>query len=204
MKKRVLGAVIATLALCMSMTAIALAEDQQLDNTHTSGNTEVDATILDAAGEVAYIVTVPEKIDFGKLVCPDTDTDSFTGLRFDVTCVEMQGVNSVKVSVYNDGSTAGETNQYFYLKNQTKPSCTFLPQYELYADTTKIETSGAMPQNGYDYIVFTQQGQSIQGGVRLNQNQLYPYKADLTPIAGNYTGTLVFTTSANAGPAEEG
>ncbi len=196
MKKRILGVVIATLALCMCMTVTALAEDQQLDNTNTSGETEVDATILDAAGEVAYIVTVPEKIDFGKLVCPEADEDSFTIQKFNVNCVQMQGVNNVTVNVYNEGSTAGEANQDFYLKNQTNASCTFKPLYELYAQTTRIETSEPMDLNGYLYTVFTQEGQSITGGVRLNQRQLYSYKDDLTPIAGTYTGTLVFTTSA--------
>ncbi len=200
MKKGLLALLTVALAFVAFQGVPALAEEGdggvELNDQAQSGDTEVEAQIVDDAGEVAYIVTVPSKIDFGTLACPDSDADSFTIQKFSVDCVQMLGVSMVKVSVCNDGSTAGEANQDFYLSNQTNGSCTFMPTYEVYVGTTKIDTSAAMPVNGYDYLVFTQEGQSVKGGVRLNQRQLYPYKDDLASIAGSYTGTMVFTTSA--------
>ena len=201
MKKLFYGVLATVLALSVFQLAPAFAEDQQassfeLSDQVQSGDTEVDARIVDGAGEVAYIVTVPEKIDFGKLVCPDNDEDSFTIQKFNVDCVQMQGVSGVKVSVCNDGATAGEKNQDFFLSNQTNAACTFKPTYEVYVGTTKIDTSIAMPANGYDYLVFSKEGQSITGGVRLNQRQLFGYKDNIASIAGDYSGTMVFTTAA--------
>ena len=195
--KKVWGALVATLALCAAVASPAIATE--LDNTNNTGNTEVDAKILDAAGEVAYIVTVPEKIDFGKLSVPDNDAegvDAYAIQQFQVKCVEMQGVSLVKVHVYSFGSLAGEQNQKFFLTNKTNTACTFKPEYDVYAETTKIDVSEAMPANGFNYAMFSREGVSVTGGVALNQRQLLPYKDDLTPIAGEYTGTMVFTTSA--------
>lgn len=197
MKKTVVGMVAAALMLATALATPALG-DQDLSNTKVSGDTQVDAQIVDSAGEVAYIVTVPEKIDFGNLTCPANDEDSFVIQKFDVTCVQMQGVSKIQVSVHNDGATAGEANQDFFLTNKTNASCTFKPSYEVYAGTTKINTSEVMSANGYDYLVFTQEGQSVTGGVRLNQRQLYSYKDDIASIAGEYSGTIVFTTAVPA------
>lgn len=196
MRKRILGMVIAVLVLCtaLAMPALAEGEDQQLDNVTNWGNTEVDATILDAAGEVAYIVTVPTKVDFGKLSCPDKDEDSFAIQKFTIACPQMQGVNNVKLYACNYGSEAGEANQNFYLTNQTNTSCTFKPVYDLGTPTEKINTGEIMEKPGYLYVEFTKEGQSITGGVRLNQRQLFG--KDLTSIAGQYSGTIVFTTIA--------
>lgn len=195
--KRIWGVLVATLALCATVAAPAIA-DTQLDKTNNTGNTEVDAKILDAAGEVAYIVTVPEKIDFGKLSVPDADVEgeeAYVIQRFEVACVEMQGVSEVDVKVYNFGSLEGETNQKFFLTNKDNTSCTFKPEYDVYAGTSKINTTEVMPINGFNYAKFGAIG-SVTGGVALNQKQLLPYADDLTPIAGAYTGTMVFTTSA--------
>lgn len=196
MRKRVFGAFAAAVALCASFAGPVLADDLRLDELNNNGQTQVDATIVDGAGEVAYTVKVPSKIDFGRLTCPSADTESYTGLYFDVSCELMQGVRRVKLSVYNEGSSVGATNQNFFLTNVTNTACNFKPQYELYADRTRIDTTQVMPVVGFDYVTFSSEGQTVQGGVRLDQRQLYPYKDDIASIAGSYTGTLVFTTSA--------
>ena len=189
------------LALLLAVALFAfpvMADDQELTDKTTSGDTEVDAVITDGSGEVAYIVTIPEKIDFGTLACPTEDADSYTTpLKFDVTCVKMQGVSNIKVSVCNFGSEAGEANQDFYLTNQTNTACTFTPVYELYVGTTRINTAIPMPVNGFDYIVFSSEGEKVTGGVRLNQRQLYPFKDKLDTIVGSYTGNMVFTIAAS-------
>lgn len=194
--------------IALLLTAVLLAfpvmaeDDQDLTNQNPSNNTEVDAEIKDSSGEVTYIVTVPVKIDFGTLVCPDTEKDLNKILYFDVSCVQMIGIDNVMLSVCNSGSTAGGTNQNFYLSNETDITCTFKPTYDLYVGNAgtrvKIDTSGAMPVNGYNYCLFTEEGQIVNGGVVLNQRQLFPYKDDLKSIAGDYRGTLVFTTVANS------
>ncbi len=187
-------------AVLLAFPVMAEDDDQELTNQNTSGQTEVDAEIKDGSGEVAYIVTVPVKIDFGTLVCPDTDVDSYKIIPYDVTCVQMLGVKNVKVSVCNLGAKEGETNQIFYLTNDDNWTSSFKPTYDVYVNReNKIDTSKAMPKNGFDYAVFTAEGEFVNSGVALNQRQLFPYKDNLKSIAGNYIGNLVFTTVANVG-----
>lgn len=187
-------------AVLLAFPVMAEDDDQELTNQNTSGQTEVDAEIKDGSGEVAYIVTVPVKIDFGTLVCPDTDVDSNKIIPYDVTCVQMLGVRNVKVSVCNLGAKEGATNQIFYLTNDDNWTSSFKPTYDVYVTRdNKIDTSGAMPKNGFDYTIFTAEGESVKSGVVLNQRQLFPYKDNLKSIAGNYIGNLVFTTVANVG-----
>lgn len=201
MKKRVLSLVIGSLMACTVFAAPCLAADQELTDQTQSGNTEVDAKITDGSGEVAYIVTIPEKIDFGTLQCPETNVDSPNIKTFAVKCEKMQGVGKIFVNVCNSGSNPGETNQNFYLTNMTNAKCTFQPLYDLYVgnsltDNNKIDTTKVMPENGFDFVTFMKEGQSVGGGVNLNQKQLFPYKDDLTSIAGSYSGTMVFTIAA--------
>lgn len=203
MKRRVLSLVIVGLMACTLFALPAIADDQQtqqLTDQTTSGNTEVDAKITDGAGEVAYIVTIPEKIDFGTLVCPETDVDDNAIQKFIVKCEKMQGVSKIDVSVCNEGSVKGEANQIFYLTNMTNASCSFKPVYDLYVGVNegnkKIDVTQAMPANGFDYVAFSKEGQEVTGGVVLNQRQLFSYKDNLASIAGSYSGNMVFTIAA--------
>lgn len=197
MKKQLFAAGIAALVLTAFLAVPVTAEDQELTDQTQEGNTEVEAAIDETSGAVAYIVTIPDKIDFGTLVCPAADEDSFTQKEFEVNCVQMVGVSAIQVSVCNEGAAAGEMNQTFYLSNQTDTSCTFEPVYDLYAGDVLIDTSQIMPANGYTYAVFTAEGQSAAGSVRLNQRQLYAYINDIASIAGSYSGKMVFTIAAN-------
>jgi hypothetical protein len=140
-------------------------------------------------------------VDFGTLSCPSADEDSMAVKTFKVSCVKMQGVKNILVSVCDEDAVEGEKNQGFYLTNMSDASCTFKPSYDLYVgnsitDNTKIDTSEVMPANGYKYVGFSKEGQSVGGGVSLNQRQLYPYRDTLADIAGSYTGKMIFTIAA--------
>ena len=47
--------------------------------------------------------------------------------------------------------------------------------------------------NGYFLVAFDQVGKNCKGTLRFNQKQLYG--KELSEIAGDYSGTVVFTTS---------
>ena len=50
-----------------------------------------------------------------------------------------------------------------------------------------------MGNDGYNFAYFKNQGQSATGTIRLNQKQLYG--KNIAEIAGDYSGTMVFTSS---------
>ena len=65
-----------SMAVATMVTASTAAFAAELTLSSTTGNTEVTANIQDP-GAVNYIITIPDKVDFGTLTQPETDTDSF-------------------------------------------------------------------------------------------------------------------------------
>ena len=162
----------------------------------TTGNTEVTANIQDP-GAVNYIITIPDKVDFGTLTQPETDTDSFKDVKFTVTATKIENLsdkNRVAVAVKDKDATVDDDQ--FYITQKTSPNTKLM--YLVY-DTDTIGESdnhlaeGVMGNDGYNFAYFKNQGQSATGTIRLNQKQLYG--KNIAEIAGDYSGTMVFTSS---------
>ena len=75
------------LALSLSAAAVVSASAATLINTSPDGSAEVTARIEGAGpGEVSYIITIPDKVDFGVLTQPsDTTSDHFKDVSYTVT-----------------------------------------------------------------------------------------------------------------------
>jgi hypothetical protein len=199
-KKKLLGIGLAVMMMvtAMAMPVMADAEGTQEltgdDKSSDTDNTEVTANIDGSSGDVYYIVTVPKKIDFGKLRIPaDANGDYLKYIAFTVSCVEMSGISQVLLSVMNEGSLSGEANQQFHIDNDTTNKKLTYGLAVGAQGETKIDVSGAMPVNGYQFTIFTSAGQSVPAYAGIKQSQLYG--EDINTLIGTYSGTLVFTTS---------
>ena len=185
-----------SMAVATMVTASTAAFAAELTPSSTTGNTEVTANIQ-ASGEVSYTITIPDKVDFGTLTQPETDTDSFKDVKFTVTATKIENLsdkNRVAVAVKDKDATVDDDQ--FYITQKTSPNTKLM--YLVY-DTDTIGESdnhlaeGVMGNDEYNFAYFKNQGQSATGTIRLNQKQLYG--KNIAEIAGDYSGTMVFTSS---------
>lgn len=165
----------------------------------TSGSTEVVAHIEDEqVGEVQYTVTLPDKVDFGTLTQPETDEDSFKDVSFDVTLTRVENLaENQYVKVYVKDQSATEEDSAFYMTQTMSPNTKF--KYEVYdvnpvnEENLPIDSTAMTEQGGYLFCSFNTTGASKRGTLRFNQKQLYG--KDMSEIAGDYSGSMVYTIS---------
>lgn len=187
------AAMAATSVISVSAGTIELTPD------NNSGNTEVKARISGAPtpGDVSYIITIPDAVDFGELTQPATNDDSFNDKPFNVKLTELNGTfdpDAQQISVYVKDQNATTGDSEFYIANKTDPSIKL--GYEVFRSSTpsmdnKV-SADSFKTAGYFYTSFTVKNESLDGTLRLNQNQLYG--RDLADIVGEYSGYMVFTS----------
>ena len=188
------AAMAATSVISVSAGTIELTPD------NNSGNTEVKARISGAPtpGDVSYIITIPDVVDFGELTQSAENTDSFKDVPFTVKLTELTGnsfdPDAQQISVYVKDQNATTGDSEFYIAHKNDP--TIKLGYEVFRGTTPSPatkvSSDSFKTSGYFYESFTVQGQIETGTLRLNQNQLYG--RDLADIVGEYSGYMVFTS----------
>ena len=189
------------LALSMAVATMATVSTAafaaELTPSSPVGETEITANIQ-ASGEISYVITIPDKVDFGTLTPPETDTDSFKDVPYEVTATNIEGLSKDQyVLVRLKDKDATEEDSQFYLTQKTSPNTKFI--YDVY-NISPIEdyysplAAVTMTEpNGYFLVAFDEIGKKITGTLRFNQKQLYG--KDISEIAGDYSGTMVFTSS---------
>ena len=195
---------IISIALAAAMAATSIisvsAGTIELTPDNNSGNTEVKAHISGAPtpGDVSYIITIPDVVDFGELTQPAENTDSFKDVPFTVKLTELSGTSfdpdAQQISVYVKDQNATTDDSEFYIANKTNPS--IILGYEVFRSSTpsmdnKV-SADSFKTAGYFYTSFTVKDEFLDGTLRLNQNQLYG--RDLADIVGEYSGYMVFTS----------
>lgn len=186
------------LAGALAATAVVSTSAATLTNEQPNGNTEVTAKIEGGSpGEVSYVITIPDKVDFGMLAQPDTDADSYVYSGFEVEATQIN-MASGAVSVYVSGYEEDDNQYYLTQQDALDP---FEISYDIYtgvisdsniADQTAINADGTPGVNGYHFTTFNHDAQgSVQDGTLvLNQRALY--SQDLDAIAGDYSDTMTF------------
>lgn len=189
------------LALSMAVITVATASTAafalEINQNSPVGNTEVSANVK-ASGRISYTITIPDKVDFGTLTPPETDTDSFKDIPYEVTATNIEGlVDNQYVLVRIKDKDATEEDGKFYLTQKTSPNTKFI--YDVY-NVSPIEDYylpfAVVPMtepDGYFFVAFNKIGAKTTGTLRFNQKQLYG--KDISEIAGDYSGTMVFTSS---------
>ncbi len=188
-KRKILSFAIAAVLAATAAISVSAAE---LTESTPDGSAEVTAHIDGAGpGDVSYIITVPDKVDFGALTQPEDNSDSYKDVEYSVTATEINNLSESQwVTVRVKDKDADLENDQFYITQKTEPYTKFT--YDVYDETSAVNT-GDMGDNGYMLVAFNQTGQTLNGKLRLNQNQLYG--KDLSTIAGDYSGYMVFHSS---------
>lgn len=203
MKKNLVrrGAILALAAvMTMGLSASVFAADKPMGNADTtnekSDTTEVEGQVVDTApGDPSYVITIPEKIDFGTLKQPTTNTDSFKTVEFTVTAEDFNNIASgsaVAVLVKDSADTASTDNAWngeFAIKqngNELKYSV-------LNPAGTDLNDTRKGYEHGLLFSAFAVEG-SVQGTAKLNQKQLYgkDLKGADKSWVGIYKGTMDF------------
>ena len=197
--KRILSVI---LAVMIAATCVLSVSAAQLTEESPSGRTEVTARILGNPGDVSYIITIPDVVDFGVLTQPETDANPvYKDVTYTVEATKIEGLDpdTQQVSVYVKDEHASvngndEYGQEFWISNKANSDLKF--SYDLY-DVAPI-TDGSINLDFYTMSIaagyylegFTEQGQSVTGTLRIDQTQLCAY--DLSELLGEYSGYMVF------------
>lgn len=190
----------ALLAGVIAATATVSASAVTLTNDSSDGSTEITAKIEGAGpGDVSYIITIPDKVDFGTLSQPEADQDSYKYVGFDVVATELNNFSTRQaVSVHIKDSISDDGQFYLTQKNSASP---FKMSYDVYErvvddanrlDYTPMNESDTPGEYGYHLCTFTSDSEGAVQDVTLALNQKKLYGQDLDNIAGDYSGTMVF------------
>lgn len=187
MKKRWIAGVLAGILTMNVLTVSA----QELSNIDPAGNTEVTANVS-GSGDVTYLVSIPEKVNFGTLTQPENNTEAHPAVRnFTVEAVQITGLDTGEgvVVLLKDASASGG----FKISGQSASNMGKTLSYSVCNQGgADITTGGKEYVNGYLLTAFSAAGQSLTGQLKLEQNQLYGQ--DLEQWAGSYKGTINFFT----------
>ena len=185
------------LAAAMASTAALSASAATLTNENPGGQTEVTAYINSDPGNVSYIITIPDLIDFGLLTPPEPGTPDVKEKQYSVIATNISGldVDKQKVSVYvKDQKASLNGDQQFYIANKNDDTKKF--EYKVYAKTTDVRSLSDATMTdirGYYLTSFFQTNDSITGKITLDQDLLNAYP--ISEIAGVYSGYMVFFSS---------
>ena len=192
---------IITIALAVLMTAmfVVSVSAAQLTDVDPNGKTEVTAHINGSEpGEVSYIITIPDVVDFGELnIPPDDASDYDKDVTYLVEATEIDGLDPAtqQISVYvKDQDANVNDDQKFYIANKENASIKF--NYDVYratGDNVNLSTmvnADNMFTKGYFLTGFKNEGDTLEGTLRFHQKQLYG--ENIADIAGDYSGYMVF------------
>lgn len=197
MKKRMIPAVL-TAALALTAVPVAAAE---LTEASPAGDTSVTGYVADgSAGDVTYVISIPDKIDFGELQQPDSNESAPVVQTGTVTAEVIEGLQQgSRVAVLVKDAADTEENPSFRIVGQNVANSGKELTYSITDSTTSADVlSGTRYSNGYLVGLFQNAEESVELKLTLNQNQLF--NKYLAEWAGNYKGTLNFySTVASAG-----
>lgn len=188
----------ALLAGTLAATAAVSASAATLTDKNPDGSTEVTAIIEGSQpGDVSYIITIPDKVDFGTLTQPETETDSYKYVDFDIEATKLN-FDSGAVSVFAKDSSSTDGQFYLTQKDSNSP---FTISYDVYTAliTNDSEVGNNTPvndsdpaENGYHITTFMSDAEGETQDITLALNQKALYGQNLDTIAGDYSGTMVF------------
>ena len=193
MKKITILLIALFLCVLMPMTAQAV----ELTEGKPGGSTEVIASVIPNSGDVTYIITVPDVVDFGTLTPPASDEDSYRDVTYTVVAEEVEGLDpdSQQIMVYVKDQNATGNERNFYIVNKSNSNMAF--SYNIYRavgeenlnEASRVNNGGYFTA-GYYLCSFTEGGQTLEGTLRINQRDLRDM--NMADIIGDYSGYMVF------------
>ena len=201
MKKRILPLLMIGALVCTVMPVTA--SELNLTNINKAGDTAVEAEIINdtpSEGDVSYIISIPEKIDFGTLTMPENGEEAHPKtVGFEVSAVEINNLDTTtsRIAVLMRDSAAGTGS--FQIQGVSETNTSKLLEYTVFTASGSDITTGNEYVNGYLLTAFSEAGQTTTGTLSLEQNQLLS-DMEIANWAGDYLGTINFyTTIADLG-----
>ena len=186
------------MAAVIAFAAAISVNAEQLTESDPSGRTEVIASITGAPGDVSYIITIPNVVDFGNLTIPADSTQDYNkDVTFEVEATQIVDLDPTKqkIGIYvKDENATVNVDQEFHIANKQNAEISF--SYDVYSATgdnvnaSTCVNAGNMTTNGYPLTSFTAQGELLEGTLRFSQRQLYGSK--IADIGGEYSGYMLF------------
>ena len=196
--KRIISIALAAAMAAVSAISVSAA---QLTDADPSGQTEVIAHIDGAEpGEVSYIITIPDVVDFGTLTIPADDSQDYDrDVTYTVEATEINGLDAAtqSIAVYVKDQASNVNDRSFRIANKENSTIAF--EYDVYRSTGDDVNEAYRVNNGdfftkgYYLTSFNTEGQSLTGTLRFHQKQLYG--RNIADIAGDYSGYMVFFSS---------
>lgn len=189
-KKLVAGFMAATMMVSVMSTGVFAKDLDPSDENKKAGDTQVTATVEENENKAAYVIEIPDKVDFGKIQQPETEGNVYSTHDITVSCIQADNLaagNAIAVLVKD--ASAAESSDPFRLTHSTNSDCVL--NYEIMNKDESIQ-NGTWYSNGFLFNLFTGAGQEATDKLRQNRNQLY--NKDLSVWGGRYTGTLNFYT----------
>ena len=191
-KKGMAGLCAALLVAGTVGMAVQASGTTDLDDTTPGGNTSVIAKVDTSDDPYAptYIIAIPQKVDFGNLRQPVTDTNAYKTTDITVKCTQAVNIptGSTIAVLVKDSTASVETDPFVLIKDDGN---SVKLNYEMLVGGESIQNQ-TWYNNGFLFNSFTQAGQEATNTLRINQRQLYG--KDLSTYGGTYTGTLKFYT----------
>lgn len=197
MKKKIAVLLLMTLTLVNVIPVMAEEPGKtNLTDIMPAGSTAVEADILDEdIGAVSYIISIPEKIDFGTLQMPsDTSEPHVKTVGFQVSAVEIDGLDTTTSRIAVLMKNAVATTDTFQIQGNSETNNDKILRYTVLNAAGNDITTGVKYTNGYAFAAFSAIGQSVNGTLSLEQNQLCE-DTNLANWVGDYLGTINFYTA---------
>ena len=201
MKKRLISTVVLAGVL---LTVPVLAAD--LSDVSPAGDTAVTAKVVaDDPGSVTYVVSIPDKIDFGDLEQPADSYSHPKDKDATVTAETITGLSAnYRVAVFVKDAADTAEDPSFRVIGQDPANQGKVLTYTIKNNSTDAYlTEGTRYTNGYFVGLFEKgaaendgNGDSVKLRLSLDQAQLFDEY--LPEWAGNYTGTLNFYTAVSS------
>lgn len=189
MKKWMTGLCTAAVLAVMPVLSVQAATTQLTDS-NPGGQTDVTAEVV-APSTVSYIVSIPDKVDFGQIQQPNSSEAAPVERTFTVSCEAADGLASGEaIAVLVKDATAATRDDPFVLTNDAVNSNQMI--YQMSNPIGQDITTATWFTNGFIFNTFTAAGQSVEGKLTLDRSQLYNKD---TTWQGAYSGKLNFYTS---------
>lgn len=199
-KKRIFSAALAAALALTVVPAVQASASSELTNGSVSGDTSITGHVSagEGIGNVTYVVSIPDKIDFGELVQPDTNSSDPVTRAGTVKAEIVESLpEGYRVAVFVKDAAASESSKDFRIIGQDSTNKGKELIYTITNEASQANLlTGTEYPNGYLVGAFQNTGDTVNLTLALDQNQLYGEY--LSNWAGNYKGTLNFYSSVES------
>lgn len=163
--------------------------DIEINDTDNTRNTQVEAKVDDGVSPT-YVVTIPSKVDFGKLTRPDTDRQDLKTRDFGIHITKLENLGARQIlAILASGSgdkgafvlnnAKGKSLSYAFLEGTNKQDIT---QRNSYPNGWYVAASKVITESN-----------PIQCQLSLDQNQLN--QGTIDEWEGTFSGSIRFYTT---------